>query len=119
MKFISSLLVLLIMSLPLGMAIDLPEKGTGPEKGLENPWSPCITTETDPSPWWERTVFDENGDGISDVLEPYAALSEDDSLLADGGRVLSDLSFSGDRPGEFCGRKRAPQYRASFEQPAD
>ncbi|MGA1873267.1 MAG: S8 family peptidase [Thermoplasmatota archaeon] len=83
MKFISSLLVLLIMSLPLGMAIDLPEKGTGPEKGLENPWSPCITTETDPSPWWERTVFDENGDGISDVLEPYAALSEDDSLLAD------------------------------------
>ncbi|MGA1794184.1 MAG: S8 family peptidase [Thermoplasmatota archaeon] len=83
MKFISSMLVLLLLIIPLGAAIDLPERERSEWRGLDSPWTPPVYEPEEKLPWWERTVFDSNGNGISDVLEPYAELSEEDSILMD------------------------------------
>jgi len=91
MKFLSVSLVLLMLLIPLGAAVELPERERPEWNGLDSPWSPPGSTEKETAPWWERTIFDRNGNGISDVLEPYAEQSEEDAILTD-----VTISFSRD-----------------------
>jgi len=82
MKALSTLVIFALLILPLGTAIDINVEKNGP--GIDDhPRAPDIDIPEEVPPWWERTIFDRNGDGISDVLEPYAALSIRDSILTD------------------------------------
>jgi subtilisin family serine protease len=83
MRLFSSLIVIVLLSIPLAAAIDLPERERGEWTGLKDPWAPEVEILENAAPWWERTVFDENGNGISDILEPYADLEIDDHILID------------------------------------
>ncbi len=84
MKALSTLVILALIALPLGTALDISYPGENrPSLSNEGPWSPDIEIPQEVAPWWERTIFDRNRDGISDILEPYAALSIKDSILTD------------------------------------
>ena len=83
MRLLSSLLVMVLLSIPLAAAIDMPERERQEWIGLKDPWAPEVEPEESAAPWWERTVFDQNRNGISDVLEPFASLRIDDHIPLD------------------------------------
>ncbi|MFW3147100.1 MAG: S8 family peptidase [Thermoplasmatota archaeon] len=84
MKLLSYLAFAFLLSIPLAAAIDLeprPELPTG-AGGLENErWEAPIAEESGSS-WWERTVFDQNRNGLADQLESYAELSGHNAVPA-------------------------------------
>ncbi|MBN1390816.1 MAG: S8 family serine peptidase [Candidatus Thermoplasmatota archaeon] len=91
MKPMASILVLLMVLMPIGAAIDLPAGEKDGREGSPDPWMAPMEKELGEVPWWERTIFDMNGDGISDILEPYASLPGTDQILTD-----VTISFSRD-----------------------
>ncbi len=77
MRYLSILLISSLMLLPFGLSI---EKGPGMERISEEGQIVEEESSLEDTPWWERTRFDRNGDGISDVLEEYAQLPRDSSV---------------------------------------
>jgi subtilisin family serine protease len=83
MRLLSTVLVLVLLSIPLAAAIDMPDRERSEWKGLKDPWSPHVEIQGEMVPWWERTTFDQNGNGISDILEPFADLENGDHIAID------------------------------------
>lgn len=80
MRFLSLLVITSLLMLPMGMSSDFEVVTPMVSENKEIEIIEAETQIHEELPWWERTIFDSNGDGISDVLEEYAELSRKDSV---------------------------------------
>lgn len=85
MKTTVTLLIAALIMVPLSAAMDLKEIGTRDPVYLPTEhWYPYISPdEGEEVDWWERTTLDQNRNGISDILDPYADLPVKDHIQTD------------------------------------
>ena len=92
MRKASIVLVLALMLFPTALALDLRPPVSDPPVALPvHHWRPPVDDVVEESPWWERTEFDQDRNGLSDVLDPYALMDREDAIPVD-----VTLSFSRD-----------------------